>query len=106
MKTMSVKAAVAREAILKRITRGDVKPGDRIPPERELARQLGMNHQTVRRGLAQLVEEGVIVTQPGVGSFVQPSTATRVTTGVALILPARLFRIESFSVAGMLIEGA
>src|SRR5689334_4998770 len=105
MPTLSVKAQLAREAILKRIVRGRMKPGDRIPSEMQLASELKMNHQTVRRGLAQLVDEGVIVKQPGVGNFVKPVSTLHVGTSVAMVLPTQYLQMKSFSPAGFVYEG-
>ncbi len=61
--------------------------GERLPSEREMASLLGINHLTLRRGLAKLEGEGVILKKPNVGSFV--ADRTRVTR-VALVLPAYL----------------
>jgi GntR family transcriptional regulator of arabinose operon len=106
MRTMSVKATMAREAILKRIVRGRMKPGDRIPSEMQLASDLKMNHQTVRRGLAQLVEEGVIVKQAGVGNFVKPIASLHVGTPIAIVMPASYLQMKGFSPAGLIYDGA
>lgn len=79
-----LKSDRAREEIRTWIDTGQYAAGDRLPPERTLAERLGMNHITVRRGLADLVEEGLIVKRPKVGNFV--SDATRVAQ-VAVVLP-------------------
>ena len=106
MPAVSVKANIARAAILKRIARERMKPGDRIPSELQLASDLKMNHQTVRRGLAKLVEEGVIVKQPNVGSFVRPIGPLHANASVALILPENYFHIDVFSPTAHLYDGA
>ena len=36
------------------LTRGDFKPGDRLPAERELAQQIGVSRPSVRAGLQTL----------------------------------------------------
>src|SRR4051812_18958197 len=105
MPILSVKADRARDVILQRIVRRHMKPGERIPSEMQLAAELKMNHQTVRRGLAQLVEEGVIVKQRGVGTFVRPVRNLHVGEPVALLLPNSFFRIDAFSAPGLVYEG-
>lgn len=42
-------------------------PEDRLPPERELAKTLGVSRMTVREALAVLKSEGMIDTRPGRG---------------------------------------
>ncbi len=37
----------------------DLKPGDRLPPERELAKQLGISRPSLRLGLSSLISMGV-----------------------------------------------
>ena len=61
-----------REAIL----RGDIAPGERLPPETELARQLGVSRPTVREALGALASAGLIRKVAGVagGNFVNSAT--------------------------------
>jgi len=48
-----------------RIRSGELKPGSRLPPERELARDCGVAYDTVRRAAMLLRERGLIITVPG-----------------------------------------
>lgn len=52
------------------ILRGSLKPGERLPPERELARRIGVSRPSVRAGLRSLAAKGVLVTRRGAGTFV------------------------------------
>ncbi len=45
------------------------KPGDRIPPERKIAEDLGFNRTTLRNAMQRMVEDGLLERQVGVGSF-------------------------------------
>lgn len=45
-------------------------PGDKLPPLRELSTSMGMNHRTVRRGIEELVHNGMLEVRWGVGVFV------------------------------------
>ncbi len=49
---------------------GELRPGDRVPPERELARRYGCSLITVRRALTELAREQRIERTRGRGSFV------------------------------------
>ncbi len=56
--------------VRERIARGDARPGDRLPPERELAAQLGVSRPTVRAGLRALAAMGVVESRHGSGTYI------------------------------------
>jgi DNA-binding FadR family transcriptional regulator len=58
------------EQIAARIRSGVWKPGDRLPPERELAKTLGVSRPSVREALASLQMTGLLETRHGTGSFI------------------------------------
>lgn len=62
--------ARVKEMIVTRINEGEWRPGDRLPSENELVRDLGVSRMTINRALRELSLEGVIVRAKGVGSFV------------------------------------
>jgi DNA-binding FadR family transcriptional regulator len=57
---------------------GQLKPGDRLPSERELARRLEVGRSSVREAIAALQVKGVVETRPGSGSFVAHDAPDRV----------------------------
>ncbi|HEX7338384.1 MAG TPA: GntR family transcriptional regulator [Rhodanobacteraceae bacterium] len=59
-----------RRAIRSSVERGAVEPGQVLPSERELARQLALSRVTVRKAIAGLVEDGVLTQRHGAGTFV------------------------------------
>ncbi|MFK0049436.1 GntR family transcriptional regulator [Streptomyces sp. NPDC090741] len=56
-------AGVIRRAIAE----GECGPGDRLPPARELSQALGVNANTVLRGLRALRDEGLLEFRRGRG---------------------------------------
>lgn len=58
------------EDLKARIESGDLAPGERVPSTSELARQYGISHMTVRRGLELLEHQGYLEMVQGKGSFV------------------------------------
>lgn len=52
------------------IVRGELKPGERLPSVRELARELNVNQNTVVRAYLQLEHEQVVVSRRGGGTTV------------------------------------
>ena len=57
-------------AIADAIIDGRYRPGTLLPPERELADQLGVNRTSLRQGLARLEQMGLIETRQGSGNLV------------------------------------
>lgn len=57
----------AADAIRRAISAGEVEPGDRIPPARDLAGALQINANTVLRALRQLRDEGLLEFRRGRG---------------------------------------
>ncbi len=74
-----------RQSVIEAVTRrieslirsGELKTGDRLPPEPELARILHVSRSSLREALKGLLFLGLIKARPGAGTFVQP-TLTRV----------------------------
>jgi len=60
----------ALRQIQARIFDGTYKAGDRLPPERELAVELGINRNTLREALKRLEHMGLVATRQGDGTRV------------------------------------
>ena len=63
-------AAQIRARLAFLIADGELAEGARLPPVRELARQLGVNVNTVRSAYAKLDADGLVRTRHGVGTIV------------------------------------
>jgi GntR family transcriptional regulator len=59
-----------QNAIRKQIQSSQLKPGDAVSSERELARTHGVSLMTARHALAGLEREGTVERRPGAGTFV------------------------------------
>ena len=59
-------------AILKRIETGQLKTGDAVDSERELAKIHHVSLMTARHALAGLQQEGMVERRRGAGTFVAP----------------------------------
>jgi GntR family galactonate operon transcriptional repressor len=64
----------AVHALGSRIVRGDVRPGDTLPNEAELGRELGASRTVVREAVKSLASKGLIEPRTRVGTKVLPST--------------------------------
>ncbi|MCL2623337.1 MAG: GntR family transcriptional regulator [Planctomycetaceae bacterium] len=47
-----------------------LKPGEKLPSVRQMAKDLKLNPTTASRVFAQLAKEGVVVQRPGLGVFI------------------------------------
>ncbi len=56
------------------LERGDIRPGDQLPPERQLADQFQVSRASVREALRTLELLGIVETRPGGGTFVRRTT--------------------------------
>jgi len=52
------------------ILRGDLKKDEYMPSVRSLAKELGINPNTIQKAYAELERQGIIATLPGRGSIV------------------------------------
>jgi len=52
---------------------GELKPGDRLPPERELAEQFGVSRTVIRDAVKTLAGRGILHVKHGAGIFVTTS---------------------------------
>jgi GntR family transcriptional repressor for pyruvate dehydrogenase complex len=57
------------------LERGILRPGDKIPPERELARALKISRASLRTGIGYLAAMGVMNIRHGVGTFIHDGPA-------------------------------
>ncbi len=55
------------------IRRGELRPGDRVPSEREIAETLNVSRTTARLAIEELVTSGLVYREQGRGTFVAKS---------------------------------
>src|SRR5450432_4026973 len=78
LQTLATLAPVARQSVVDAVAdrlRGEIlagrlRPGTRLPSERELSLALGVNRLTLRASLARLEALGLIATRHGAGTVV------------------------------------
>ena len=64
------------DTLSEQIRAGQLPPGERVPSEKEIARQFGVSRITSKRALEMLAAEGRITRVPGKGSFVAEHNST------------------------------
>jgi GntR family transcriptional repressor for pyruvate dehydrogenase complex len=60
------------EALHEMIATGRFRRGEKLPPQEELARQLGVSRNTLREAVNQLTAMGFLKSRQGVGTVVEP----------------------------------
>jgi GntR family transcriptional repressor for pyruvate dehydrogenase complex len=76
------------------IVEGHLKPGDRLPAERELAQQFGVSRTVVREAVRALVAKGLLAVRPGSGTVVSSPTKDAVSQSMSLLLRTAQFEID------------
>lgn len=74
------------EQIEQRILSGDLKVGDQLPPERELADQFRVSRTAVREAVKTLREKGLVDIQLGRGTFITANSARAMRHSLGLIV--------------------
>ena len=94
-----------REILRQEIINQNMKPGERLATERELAERFSVSRFTVCRALSALVQEGVLVRQQGNGTFVanwrERPMGSRTHT-IALAIPL----LNNMRMPGEIVKGA
>ncbi|PPF46759.1 GntR family transcriptional regulator [Pseudoclavibacter sp. AY1F1] len=81
-----------RDAIIDAVERGDLEPGERLPPVRTLAGTLGVAPGTVAKCYTTLEKQGVVVGRGRAGTFVTDDSRHG---DVRLTAAARAFAVEA-----------
>jgi GntR family transcriptional repressor for pyruvate dehydrogenase complex len=68
------------------ILSGKLQPGDKLPPERELAEQFMVSRTAVREAMKALTHKGLIEVNPGRGTFVTDGTSQAVRHSLGLMM--------------------
>lgn len=66
-----------RESLREDIVNRVLQPGQKLPSEDELATKYGVSRMTVRQGITELIDEGVLYRRHGIGTFVAQSPVVR-----------------------------
>lgn len=96
----------ARSAVAKMILSHGYRIGDKLPPYRDLARQLGISARTLVRALHELAEEGTLQPLHGKGVFVRRMPAGGgILSTVGLVSPASQLNLLSHNYLRQILFG-
>ncbi len=78
------------EQIEKRILEGELRKGDRLPTERELAEQFQVSRTAVREAMKSLAQKGLINMRPGRGTIVIDGAHEAMENSISLMMKLKL----------------
>lgn len=87
------------------ISSGQLKPGEKLPSEREMATDFGISRQSIREALYRAEIVGLIEVRQGEGSFVLSSIGESLKAPLLVLLEEEAGRIFEFLEVRKLIEG-
>lgn len=99
----SVAEAVARR-ILDMVSSRALKPGDQLPPERELAESLGVSRPSVREAIRGLAILGVVKSRQGGGAYISALDAEAILGPIQFFITLEDVTISELYDARSLIE--
>jgi GntR family transcriptional repressor for pyruvate dehydrogenase complex len=85
---------------------GALRPGDRLPAERDLASQIGVSRPTLRAGLHALAAMGVVRSRHGSGTFIPEGPPTLASESLSLLAALHGFSREEMYEARSVLEVA
>ena len=83
---------------------GDFKPGDRLPPERQLAVLFGVSRNSVREAIKSLEQLGVLESRPGAGTFLTNASQADLARQFGEIMARERHRLEDIFELRLLLE--
>lgn len=75
-----------RSQIARLVSAGELRPGDRLPPVRQLAADLGLAVGTVNRAYRELEADGIVITRRRTGTHIAETAKPRTAAESARIL--------------------
>jgi GntR family transcriptional regulator, transcriptional repressor for pyruvate dehydrogenase complex len=79
------------------ILRGILRPGERLPPERDLSERLGVSRPSLRDAIADLQERGLVEIRPGAGVYVAEVLGSAFSAALVNLFPAMTRRSSTIS---------
>lgn len=88
LKTIKIKRITEEivSQIREQIAKGQLKPGDRLPSERDMAQQLGVSRPTVREALQVLEHTGFVEILQGSGTYINDISKQALTDPLQILI--------------------
>ncbi len=83
------------DQLLSLISNGKLKPGEQLPPERVLARDLKVSRQSIREALKRAESKGLVKIRQGEGTFILSAASSLIETPFLTLRFMNLSRFEN-----------
>lgn len=103
IKTRKIYEEIA-EQLRKQVAAGKLKPGDRLPSERELAERLQVSRASVREALSALEMMGLVEVRSGEGTYVRHVNMDSVVAPLAWVLALEKDTVEQLMEVRKILE--
>src|SRR5882672_419758 len=97
-------AAAVVTHVRRLIDHGALGPGARLPPERDLAQQIGVSRPTVRAGLRTLAALGVVRSRRGSGTYIPEGPPTLGSEALSFLAALHKFTADDVYEARRILE--
>jgi GntR family transcriptional repressor for pyruvate dehydrogenase complex len=87
------------------ITRGHLKPGEKLPSERAMALELGVSRQSIREAIYRATTAGLMEVRQGEGAFIISSFKGNLRQPLSILLEEQAENVFEFLEIRKLIEG-
>jgi DNA-binding FadR family transcriptional regulator len=96
------------EQVRTRVQKGQLSQGDRLPPEREFAEQLGVSRNTVRKAVSALAQLGLVHVRKGAsgGAFISEEGGSAIRTAMTDMFHLGSLRSEELTEARLVLSQA
>jgi GntR family transcriptional repressor for pyruvate dehydrogenase complex len=92
------------DQLISLISKGSLKPGEQLPPERLLAKELKVSRQSIREALKKAETKGLISVRQGEGTFVLSAVSDWMEAPLILMMSEEVKRVYEFLEIRKLIE--
>jgi len=82
----------------------DLKPGDRLPPERQLAIMFGVSRNSVREAIKSLEQHGILVSKPGAGTYIAENSQANLAMAMGDAFARERHRLDDIFELRILLE--
>jgi GntR family transcriptional repressor for pyruvate dehydrogenase complex len=92
------------DQLLSLINNGNLKPGEQLPPERVLARDLKVSRQSIREALKRAESKGLVKVRQGEGTFILSAASHLIESPFLTLMTEEVEKIYEFIAIRKLIE--
>ncbi|MCW1935002.1 FadR/GntR family transcriptional regulator [Pararhodobacter zhoushanensis] len=98
---------IVMQRIREKLASGALRPGDKLPPERELAKQLDVSRNVVREALRSLENSGMLKTRKGAhgGAFIEEGSASLISQALSDLVILNAISLDDLLEARLLMLG-